>query len=518
MKAQYLIGIDLGTQSTKSMVFDTLGTELGAASQDIALQTPKPGWVVQDPDEIYRSALETVRRAVAQAQIDPKDVAGISLDAQIPTMVRIDADWQALGPAESYLDTRNKPQRDAMMKAHGSRIMELQGMYPYFAPKLAWWKENEPDQYQRTIKAVTLNTYIGGRLAGLKAEQAYVDPSHMCIYGWADMRTFTWSSELVERLEINMEQAPRPVPPWEVVGALTTEAAEATGLRAGIPIAAGLGDAVAGWLGVGLVEPGNMVDTSGTANHVGFCTESFNPDHRHGVLTFYPSAIPGLWHPIGYTAGTGRSHSWYVDELCGGSIAGSNGSGSKKEIYARLEAAAAAIPPGSEGLVFSPHFGGRVCPDQPGIRGFWLGLTWKHTQAHLYRSILESIAFEYYCYLKVARELFPDQPFTRVVTIGGGAKSPLWTQLKADILGIPHAVCANRSDFAPLGSAIIAGHAVGLFPDMAQTARQFTEVAQPVQPIAENQKAYRPYAEFYYNLFQRLEPIFDELLEIANQP
>jgi xylulokinase len=513
--AKYIIGIDIGTQSTKSSIFDTDGNLVGEASQPTALHTPKPDWVEQDPEELYRSAAETVRRAVSESGLDPGRVEGISLDGQIPSLVRIDEDWQPLGPVESYLDTRNKVQRDRILREHGLLVMDSNGMYPYFAPKMLWWKENHPKEYDRTYKALTVNTYVGGRLAGLGGDEAYVDPTHMSIYGWSDIRTFSWSQEILEVLDLDPSKSPRPVLPTDIIGELSKQAAQDSGLVPGIPIAAGVGDAIAGWLGIGAVEPGIMVDTSGTANHVGICVDHYEPDHQHGVLTYYPAAIPGLWYPVGYTAGTGRSHSWFIDEFCLSEEEKS--SRDLGEVYAALERAAESVPPGSEGLVFSPHFGGRICPNQPSIRGFWLGLTWKHTRAHLYRSILESIAFEYAVYLGVARSLFPELALRRMIVVGGGAKSALWTQIKADVLGVPHATCANRSDFAPLGSAVIAGHAVGLFPDMAETVKRFTEITQDVQPRAEYTWAYAPYAEFYAKLYNRVEPIFDDLATLAAQ-
>lgn len=505
---QYVIGIDIGTQSTKSVIFDTEGNLVGEASQATALFTPRPDWVEQDPEELYQSAVGTVRRAALESGIDPKDVKGISLDAQIPATVRIDEDWNPLGPVESYLDTRTKVQRDAMMNSYGKLILDSNGIYPYVAPKLVWWKEEHPKEYERTYKALILNTYVGGRLAGLKGDEAYVDPTHMGVYGWADIRTFGWSEDLASKLGIDIEKSPRPVLPTDIIGELTPQAAQESGLVPGIPIAAGLGDAIAGWLGIGAVEPGIMVDTSGTANHVGICADRYEPDLENGVLTYYPSAIPGHWFPVGYTAGTGRSHSWFIDELC---LRERDGNEDRDQIYAALEEAAKTISPGSEGLIFSPHFGSRVCPDQPSIRGFWLGLTWKHTRAHLYRSVLESIAFEYYVYLKVARSLFPDLQQKRMIVVGGGAKSPLWTQIKADVLGVPHATCANRSDFAPLGSAIVAGHAVGLFSDMAETAKRFTEITEDVLPRPAHSQAYHAYAEFYAKLYEQIEPIFEDL-------
>jgi xylulokinase len=511
--AQFVIGIDIGTQSTKSSIFDTDGNLVGEASQPTALHTPKPDWVEQDPEELYQSAVRTVQRAVTESGLEPRDVKGISLDGQIPSLVRIDEDWQPLGPVESYLDTRNKRQRDRILRDHGFLIMDSNGMYPYFAPKMLWWKENHPEEYERTYKALTVNTYVGGRLAGLTGKDAYVDPTHMSIYGWSDIRTFTWSQEILDVLDLDPAKSPRPVLPTDVIGELSHQAAQDSGLVPGIPIAAGVGDAIAGWLGIGAVEPGIMVDTSGTANHVGICVDHYEPDHEHGILTYYPAAIPGLWYPVGYTAGTGRSHSWFIDEFCLSEEEKADNDRSK--VYAALEKAAEDLPPGSEGLVFSPHFGGRICPNQPSIRGFWLGLTWQHTQAHLYRSILESIAFEYSVYLGVARALFPELALKRMIVVGGGAKSPLWTQIKADVLDVPHATCANRSDFAPLGSAVVAGHAVGLFPDMAETVRRFTEITQDVHPRPAYTEAYKPHAEFYSRLYERVEPIFRDLAALV---
>jgi xylulokinase len=513
--ANYVIGIDIGTQSTKSSIFDTDGNLVGEATQATALHTPKPDWVEQDAEELYQSAVQTVRRAVVESGLDPKDVKAISLDGQIPSLVRIDEDWRPLGPVESYLDTRNKMQRDRILRDHRFLIVDSNGMYPYFAPKMLWWKENHPEEYERTYKAVTVNTYVGGRLAGLRGEEAYVDPTHMSIYGWSDIRTFTWSQEILDVLGLDREKSPRPVLPTDVIGELSPQAAKDCDLVPGIPIAAGMGDAIAGWLGVGAVEPGIMVDTSGTANHVGICVDHYEPDHEYGILTYYPAAIPGLWYPVGYTAGTGRSHSWFIDELCLSDDEGA--SKDRDKLYAELEEAAERVPPGSEGLLFSPHFGGRICPSQPSIRGFWLGLTWKHTWAHLYRSILESIAFEYSIYLDVARALFPDLALQRMIVVGGGAKSPLWTQIKADVLDVPHATCANRSDFASLGSAVVAGHAVGLFPDMAETAKRFTEITQDVQPRPGYTEAYRPFAEFYAGLYDRVEPVFEDLTVLVAQ-
>lgn len=513
MTAPYVIGIDLGTQSTKSSIIDKEGNVVGEASQEVELHYPRPNWVEQDPDEFYLSALDTVHKAVMQSKISPKAVLGIGLDSQMASTIRIDKDWNPLDQMECYLDTRFQTQRDRIMNEHSNFILDSNGFYPYVGPRLMWWKEELLDEYKRTCKVVMLNAYVGGCMAGLKADQAYIDPTYIGTTGLSDIRRFSWSQEMADLMNIELEKLPRIVQPWEIIGELTPAAADACGLVPGIPIAAGVGDAVAGWIGVGAVEPGIVVDTSGTAHHLALCVDNYQPDMENKVLTHFPSAIPGQWYSFGYTAGTGRSHTWFIDEFC---LTEDERSGDgKQRVYAQLDELAKEIPPGSEGLIFIPHLGGRMCPYAPNVRGVWMGFTWKNNRAHFYRALLESIAYEFFTYLKVARSLYPDTLFSRVIVIGGGAKSELWTQIKADVLGIPHAATINRQDFAPLGSAIIAGYAVGLFDDIAETAKGFASISRDVFPDEANRDIYREFAEFYDQVFAEMSPTFDKLSRLA---
>jgi xylulokinase len=353
-------------------------------------------------------------------------------------------------------------------------------------------------------------------LAGLRAKDAYTDHTFIGIYGLADVEKTVWSEELVQRCGLDLDKLPRITRPWEIVGAITPEVADATRLIAGTPVAAGLGDAIAGWLGVGAVEPGILVDTSGTSHHLATCVETYHPDLKNQVVTHYPSAIPGMWYSLGYTAGTGRTHRWFIDEFCLSEQERSLPD--KSQFYQALEEGAARIQPGSEGLIFVPHLGGRVCPYEPDVRGTWIGFTWKHTRHHFYRALLESIAYEFFCYLSVVRQLYPDAPLKQVLSIGGGAKSKLWTQIKADVLGIPHTTPVSRQDFASLGSAIVAGHAVGLFADMAQTAKRFTTIGPRIAPTEANHASYQRFAAFYQRLFQDLEPTYARLVNLIESP
>jgi xylulokinase len=504
----YVIGIDQGTQSTKSILIDASGNILGRFSQPVALSTPRPGWVEQDVEELFQSVITTMSHAVRMAGVETERVKAIAVTSQICSLVSIDKDWEVVGPLISHLDTRSLLQRDLMLAQWGDEIMRQNGQNPYIAPRLKWLKEQDPETYSHICRALLVNGYIAGRLAGLKGEEAFVDTTCMGVYGWGDIRSNTWDRSLAERLGIDVELSPRPVSPWQIIGVLNEEDARQCGLAAGIPIAAGLGDAIAGWIGVGAVKPGILVDTSGTANHLGICVDHYQPDTTYGVLSHYPSAIQGQWYPIGFTAGTGRSHSWFIDEL----ILGARGFSGEElsQAYTLLEEEASRIAPGSEGLLFSPHFDGRMCPYQPNVRGAWVGLTWKHSRGHLYRAILESIAFEYYTFLEVARKLYPDLRFNQVLVIGGGARSRLWNEIKANVLGLPY-MAYQSQDYAVLGAAIIAGYAVGVFSDLSKPPRRFHKILSTIEPSRDVQDRYRAYAERYARFFKLADVIFDDL-------
>ena len=353
----YIIGVDLGSQSTKSCVYDSGGILVAEASRPVSARYPRPGWAEQDPQEVYQTLIDTVQQALANARIVPQAVKCISLDSQIGSLIRTDRSGAAIGPIECEVDARCHEQQVAMMRDYGDLVLAKNGIYPYFAPKLLWWRQEHPDEYRRTYKANTVTGYVGSRLAGLGGDEAYTDYTYIGIYGLSDVRQHTWSEELLSLTGIDPDKLPRIVSPWEIVGELTREAASECGLAPGTPIAAGLGDAIAGWIGVGAVESGILVDTAGTSNHLAFSVNDFHPDLEHGVLSHYPSAIPGLWYAIGYTAGTGRSHTWLINEFLMTPEEWENEP--QHAVYARLDEGAAKIPPGSEG--FDSRF--RTSPD-----------------------------------------------------------------------------------------------------------------------------------------------------------
>jgi xylulokinase len=215
-----------------------------------------------------------------------------------------------------------------------------------------------------------------------------------------------------------------------------------------------------------------------------------------------------------YISGGGLTHRWFRDQFAADAVAQAAASGASA--YQMLDAEAEGVAPGAEGLVFVPHLVGRSCPPDPDVRGAWLGFTWTHTRRHFYRAVLESIAYDFAQALDVVRAYFPDATFSEVRVIGGGAKSQLWNQIKADVLGLPY-VRLQREDLAALGCAIMAGHAVGIYPDMAATAARFTPTTARVEPRPAYTDFYKPYVAAYEAAFDHLRGVYAQLTPLSTR-
>jgi xylulokinase len=247
-----------------------------------------------------------------------------------------------------------------------------------------------------------------------------------------------------------------------------------------------------------------VLDTAGTASVLAGCTDRFVADEANRALLVMRSVVPGLWNPLAYIAGGGLALRWFRDQF----YSAEQGEGAGVELYDLMTADAAEIPPGAEGLFFSPHLGGRICPAEATMRGAWLGFSWGHTRAHFSRAVLEAIAFEYAYYMGILRDLVPGLSLFETRVIGGGAKSQHWNQIKADVLGVPYQRL-KRSEFATWGSAMIAGRAVGLFDDLAETSTATTEPdGPPVMPRSERTEVYRRLADRYVGWQERLSDAF----------
>jgi xylulokinase len=467
---QLLIGVDIGTQSTKAALFDSTGACLAEAAAPLRLHRSGPDEVEQQPEDFYRATVETIASCVRQASCNPGDVVGIGLAGQMAGVLGIGADGRAVTPYDSWLDSRCRPEVEELDQRLGEELVELTGCPPMVAhlPKMLWWQRKQPQIYARVAKFVMPTAFVAGRLCGLRADDAYVDWTHLHFSGLVDAAQCSWSTELAGETGIDAKRLPRIVAPTEQVGTLTAAAASACGLRPDTPVAAGLGDTAAGALGAGIVRAGQLLDTAGTASVLAVSTEAFRPDTATRTLVSMRGAIPGQWISLAYLAG-GDLLRWLPAAL---------GSADLEELLVEAEAATPAR------IIFVPHLGGRILPATPEARGGWLGLDFTSTRGDLARAALESVAFEYAGFLHRALELHPELEPTAVRAIGGGGGDKRWNRIKASVLGLPY-VHMEHESFACWGAALVGGVAGGAVTDLATAAERVVlgERTEPDIPL-----------------------------------
>lgn len=505
MTTHYLLGVDLGTSSTKAALYTTEGRLVAEAAVDVPILYPQPGVVEQESEDFYSSAAATVRACLQQSGVDAREVLAIAFDSQMAGIGAVDADFRPAIRFDSWLDMRCQPYIEWLEREHGSLITRLTGCAPTcdHGPKILWWKHERPQEYARIAKFVTPAGYVAGRMVGLRGEDAFMDYTFIHFSGLADARAGAWSQEICDAVGADIERMPRIVEPWHVAGEVTEQAARDFGLARGTIVAAGCGDTAAGALGAGIVRPGMIFDSAGTAAVLAGCTDTFVADESHRALLTMRSVIPGLWNPLAYIAGGGQALRWFRDVFFAAQ-GGAPATSASGDLYPAMLELAAGVAPGCDGLYFSPHLGGRICPAAPQMRGAWVGVSWSHTQAHFLRAVLESVAFEYAWYLGILREAIPDLALTEARAIGGGARSHVWNQIKADVLGVPYQRLEG-SEFGSWGSAMIAGKAAGVFENLAAVAETFAiRAGEPARPRPDVHAVYAPLVQQYIGWQARL--------------
>lgn len=498
-----LIGVDLGTSSTKAALYQADGTQLAESTTEVPIYYPEPAVVEQDTDDFYRTAANSVRSCLDDSGVAPSDIAAIAFDSQMAGVGAIDENFDPVSRFDSWLDMRCEPQIKFLEDNFGEVITRLTGCPPTcdHGPKILWWKSERPKEYSRVAKFIMPAGYVAGRMAGIKADQAFIDHTFIHFSALSNAQQGSWSSEICHAVGVEMEKLPTIVEPWHAVGEVTDAAASDFGLAPGTLIAAGCGDTAAGALGAGIVRPGLVFDTAGTASVLAGCTDRYAPDVNNRALLTMRSVVPGLWHPLAYIAGGGQALTWFQENFVRTSSDG-------KDFYQGLELLAGEAPLGSDELYFSPHLSGRICPATPEMRGAWVGFSFSHRRAHFYRAVLESVAYEYAYYLRILRELIPNLDLTEARVIGGGARSGVWNQIKADVLGIPF-VRLTRSEFGTWGAAMIAGKAAGIYTDLAQVAYEHATVAgDPIKPNPDHHNRYQGHVNHHIELQETLASVF----------
>jgi xylulokinase len=499
---QALIGVDIGTQGTKAGLFDENGKCLAETFRPSKLYRPKPGVVEEDPENQVKSVCSAIKACVRESGIAPESAAGIGIDGQMAGVIGVGADGKNVTPYDSWLDTRCAPYIHEMRARAGKEILDSTGCPPSInhGPKKLWWKKEHPETYSRIQAFVQPGGYAVMRLCGLDGTQAFIDTTYLHFSGFADNRKGAWNEKLCKTFKLDPEKLPAIVKPEAIMGELTGAAARRCGLKAGVPIVAGCGDTAASFLACGATREGVCVDVAGTASVFASTTKTFQPDHENQMLGCGHSAVPGLWHPYAYINGGGMNLEWFRRELLA--------AGCKGEAFSfnRLNRLASRLEAAGDDPLFVPHFGGRVCPGEPEMRGAWAGLNWNHSAAHLYRAILESVALEYAIYRDVLCVLYPEMKIRELRITGGGEKSDLWNGIKSDVLAMP-VRRVNRSEGAPLGAALVAGYGAGVVKNLATAANKWISAGDRLKPDRKMTAHYSERAARYARLIEAIREI-----------
>jgi xylulokinase len=500
VSADLVIGIDIGTQGTRAALHGLDGALLAEADEPSQLLRQGPGVVEEDPERQYASACRTIRACLERAAVDPARIAAVAVDGQMAGVIGVGQDGRAVTPYDSWLDTRCAPCIDVMQRRAGRAILERTGNVPSInhGPKILWWLRERPEAYRRVAAFVQPGGYAAMRLCGLSGGQAFIDDTYLHFSGFARNAERRWDAELCAEFAVDPGKLPRIARPLERVGGVTGEAARESGLLAGTPVAAGLGDTAASFLACGAVEPGVCVDVAGTASVFAATVPAFAPDLA-GVMGCGRSAVPGLWHPYAYVNGGGLNLNWFADQFValGGSLS---------EAVARLDAELAGLTPTLDDPYFIPHMEGRVMPSAPHMRGAWFGVTRAHGRARLYRSLLEAVALEYALYRDAVLASQPGARLSELRATGGGAHNAAWNEIKAEVLDLP-LLAVQRGGGAPMGAALVAAAAVGAVSDLAATARSWVRLAPAVRPTGRHRALHRARAARYRTLLGALDAL-----------
>ena len=500
----YVIGCDVGSQGTNGALYASDGTLVASAYEAYDVEFPHPTWAEQDPDLWDRAVVTAVRRLLAEVREGPSAVKGLSFGSQLDGMVVCNAAGRPLRPAMIWMDRRAEAQAARVAermssadfyKAVGANLDSSHAVF-----KALWVRDEEPGAWKEAASIMPPGSYVLREAAGELA----VDYSNASSLALLDPRTRTWSEAVLAATDLDPAMLPRLAAGTEPIGTVTSAFAEATGLDPRTVVTAGCGDEMAATLGAGVFAPGEVCDVVGTAEPV--CAASAEPREDPTMLVeCHPHADPDAWLLENPGWVSGGNLRWWRDGFAPVERAAEAAGG--PDAYDALSEAAAAIPPGAQGVAFLPCMQGAMAPEWNGAaRGTFYGLTLAHTRAHMTRAILEGSAFA----LRDVLEAMVNAGLevSRLTIVGGGAKGPLWRQIKADVTGLPVRVPVSVETTAT-GAAILAAVGAGVHDTVADAVKAFVDYRpEQHEPDADTRVAYDEAYARYRDVYFALKPTF----------
>ena len=517
MNNQYLMGIDIGAGSLKTMIVTAGGRVAGSASVDLKTRTPHPGWSEQDPQDWWRAVCATVPRALAEAGIDAGRIAAVAFSAGAHTPVLEDRNGRVIRPAILWSDSRSAAEAGELQQQYGDEILAIacnRAAPTWTQPQLLWLARHEPEAFGRIHRLYVAKDWLRSRLTGTW-ETDVTEAVGTLLY---DGRADRWSDRLCAMIGLDTRTLPPIVKPTDIVGRVTAEAAAACGLAAGTAVVCGSSDTSVEAFGAGASDVGLGAVKLATAATMSIVAPEPSPS---ATVINYPFCVPGLWYTIGATNSCASAHRWLRDTCFmpgstgGDAAASATAAADGAAVFRQMDAAAAQVEPGARGLIFHPYLQGERTPYwDPKLRASFIGLTFSHQPAHLVRALYEGIACSLRDVLDALRAQGLDMREARI--IGGGARSATWRQIVADMLDIE--ILMPEVTDASFGAALIAGVGAGVFTDERSAARQTVRIIARHQPDASRRAFYDDLHGIYRDAARQLVDIHHRLTAFASTP
>ncbi len=512
MDGGYLAGIDIGTTGAKASIYKRKGQVQASGYREYPCTYPKPNWVEQDVERIISAAMDASRVAIAEAGIDPKQIASVAFSSQRCCTICVDDSGRLVRPMISWQDNRSVAEiKEISEKISDSDYFHITG-FPnsttWMLSKMLWIRNNQPKVWEKTAKVLQLQDFV---LRAMGADQYFVDISDARFYGLWDPYNYCWSETLLELFDIDRSLLPQPTASGTRIGAVSEEAAERSGFAAGTPLCVGAGDQNSAAVGAGVISPGFLSVSLGTAGaSVAFVDDVFRDPYEKTFVTNH--AIYGKWQLEGYQAAAASVYRWFRDEIATLEQARARESGN--DAYDIIEEMVSRIPAGSKGLLLLPYFASAATPRyNANARGTLVGITFAHDRACMARAFMEGITLDMWD--MISSMIKVGIPIDKVRILGGPTRSETWNQIQADIYNRPVQTLAIP-DAAVLGAAIMAGVGVGAFKDIAEGVEGMVSVDRTYEPIPENAKIYSELYDVYCRLYEGLDEkhVFESLAKM----
>lgn len=502
---RYLLGVDIGTSGAKALLCNHEGKVVATATAEYPLSTPKPLWSEQDPADWWRGTCTAIQSLLQSSGVAASAIVGLGLTGQMHGAVFLDGANQVIRPALLWNDQRTAAECEEITARVGATaLIEITGnpaLTGFQAPKILWLRNHEPEHFARVARVLLPKDYIRFLLTGVAATDASDAAGTLLL----DLHTRDWSDTLLDALAIPRAWLPRVMEGPQITGELLPDIAAMLGLSAGIPVIAGGGDNAAAAVGTGIVRTGVISSSIGTSGVLFAHTEEIAIDPQGRLHTFC-HAVPNHYHLMAVTLSAGGAFQWFRTLLRPLDAALN---------YEALVKLAQEAPIGAEGLLFLPYLSGERTPHlDPMARGAFVGLTSRHTLAHMARAVMEGVIFS----LRDGLELMKDLgvPLHEVRTTGGGGRNPLWQQLQADIYGMEITTLTVEEGPA-YGAALLAGVGAGLFADVAEAVAGCVTIKDITHPTPHHTLRYEEYYAIYRTLYQTLRGEMHALTRLAVQ-